>query len=114
MSGPFNAVYRLVRRVPHGRVSSYGDIAAMCAEEISPRTVGWAMSASPKDVPWHRIVNRRGRLTIGRRSVALLELQRSLLESEGVEFVHVDQVDMEKHRWTPRRVPQAVRKGRRS
>ena len=54
MSKLFDEVYRLVRRVPKGKVSSYGDIAAMCRSSISARTVGWAMSGSPTRVPWHR------------------------------------------------------------
>ena len=74
MSGVFEEIHRLVRRVPRGKVSSYGDIAARCRKDLSARTVGWAMSESPKDVPWHRIVNHQGRLTIGRRSIALMDL----------------------------------------
>ncbi len=101
MRGVFEEIYRLVRRVPKGKVSSYGDIASMCRRDVSARTVGWAMSDAPPDVPWHRIVNSRGRLTIGRRSVALMDLQRSLLEAEGVTFVRFDQAIIEKHRWIP-------------
>lgn len=105
MSDLFQEVYRLVRRVPRGRVSSYGDIAAMCRRDISPRTVGWAMSSAPAGLPWHRIVNQQGRLTIGRRSIILMELQRGLLEEEGVTFLNDDQVAIDRHRWRPRRSP---------
>lgn len=98
----FAEIYRIVRRIPRGRVASYGDVAARCRADISARTVGWAMWVCPPNVPWHRVVNQRGLLTIGRRSPTLQELQRNLLLAEGVTFLSDDQLDIEKHRWRPR------------
>jgi len=98
----FAEIYRVVRRIPRGRVLSYGDVARLCRGDVSARTVGWAMSVCPPDVPWHRVVNYQGRLTIGRRSLALQQIQRDLLLAEGVTFTVDDEVNMENHRWRPR------------
>ncbi len=101
----FAEIYRIVRRIPRGRVASYGQIAALCRSNVSARVVGWALAACPPDVPWHRVVDREGRLSIGRRALWLQQLQRDLLESEGVVFLREDQVAIEAHRWRPRHSP---------
>lgn len=106
----FENIYRVVRRIPAGFVLSYGDVAALCPTSVSARTVGWAMSVAPEGVPWHRVVNHQGRLSIGKRSVLLQELQRNLLQAEGVNFVAPDQVDIQKHRWRPQKRRPAKRK----
>lgn len=99
MANTFTEIYRIVRRIPPGQVLSYGDVAAMCKSAVSARTVGWAMSVAPPGVPWFRVVNHRGELSIGKRSITLAELQRNLLEAEGVAFTAPDRVNMEQHRW---------------
>ncbi len=99
----FAEIYRIVRRIPPGRVASYGDIAALCRPEVSARVVGWALAVCPPDVPWHRVVNREGRLTIGRRALWLQHLQRDLLREEGVSFCAEDRVALGAHRWRPER-----------
>ncbi|RMG55180.1 MAG: methyltransferase [Acidobacteria bacterium] len=101
MTPLYEQIYRIVRRIPAGRVLSYGDVAALCSSSVSARTVGWAMARAPEGVPWHRVVNRKGRLSIGKRSVILQELQKNLLQAEGVRFIAPDQVDMDRHRWNP-------------
>jgi len=102
MADTFKKIYRIVRRIPEGRVLTYGDVAALCDEAITARTVGWAMSVAPDGVPWHRVINHEGRLSIGRRSILLQELQRDLLQSEGITFISEDRVALERHRWQPR------------
>lgn len=109
MASTFTEIYRIVKRIPAGRVLSYGDVAAMCKSPVSARTVGWAMSVAPDGVPWFRVVNHRGELSIGKRSVALADLQRHLLEAEGVAFIGPDRVNMERHRWRPRAAQQHAR-----
>jgi methylated-DNA-protein-cysteine methyltransferase related protein len=79
-------VYGLVRAIPPGRVMTYGQIAALLGNVISPKAVGWAMHACPDDVPWQRVVNALGRCATDRRGDLPPGLQRSLLEAEGVEF----------------------------
>src|SRR5690242_6511437 len=82
----FKAIYRHIKRIPKGKVATYGDIALLCEERVSARTVGWALNVAPEDVPWHRVISRTGWLSIGRRSVMQQEIQRDLLKSENVEF----------------------------
>jgi methylated-DNA-protein-cysteine methyltransferase-like protein len=80
----FDAIYDYVRTVPEGRVVSYGEVGQAVGEMA--RTVGWAMSLTPDDVPWQRVVGTDGYLRIARRSAEAAALQRSLLEAEGVTF----------------------------
>lgn len=87
-AGEFSAVYDYVRTVPRGRVVSYGDVGA--AVGVTARTVGWAMSLAPEDVPWQRVVGADGYLRIAKRSPELRQLQRALLEAEGVAFDEKD------------------------
>ena len=101
----FKGIYRQVKRIPKGKVSTYGDIALFCDESISARTVGWALNVAPKDVPWHRVLNSTGWLSVGRRSLLHQQIQRDLLLSEGVEFTDEFTVDLERFRWRPRQKP---------
>jgi len=102
--GPcFAEIYSIVRRIPRGRVASYGDVAALCRSDVSPRVVGWALAVCPPDVPWHRVVNCEGRLTIGRRALWLQQLQRERLRAEGVAFLAEDRVAIHEYRWRPRK-----------
>lgn len=78
----FEAIYNYVRSIPRGRVASYGDVGA--AVGATARTVGWAMSTVPGDVPWQRVVGADGYLRIARRSPHLRQRQEDLLKSEGV------------------------------
>ena len=82
----FERVYEVVRKIPHGRVCSYGLIARYLGSPQSARMVGWAMNAShiKEDVPAHRVVNRLGLLT-GKQHFEGTNLMQQLLESEGVE-----------------------------
>ena len=77
----FETVYAVARTVPPGRVMSYGQIAALAGNPRMARQVGWAMHDCPPDVPWHRVVRRDGSIATGDGDV-----QRALLEAEGVEF----------------------------
>ena len=81
----FERVYELVRQVPAGKVVTYGQVARALGSPGAARTVGWAMRACPDDVPWHRVVNGKGEMSL--RSHPLGELvQRDLLEEEGDVF----------------------------
>jgi methylated-DNA-protein-cysteine methyltransferase-like protein len=101
--GAFSAVYKLVQRIPRGRVMTYGQIATEIGNRLSPRAVGWAMHGCPKDVPWQRVVNAKGGCSTDRLPDAPMGLQRHLLESEGVEFGDNGTLDLAIYRWTPRR-----------
>jgi methylated-DNA-protein-cysteine methyltransferase-like protein len=92
--GFFQQAYAIVRCVPRGRVATYGQIARMLEQPHAARTVGWAMRALPEgsDVPWHRVVNAAGRISL-RGSEGVAE-QRRLLEAEGVSFGHNGRIDL--------------------
>jgi methylated-DNA-protein-cysteine methyltransferase-like protein len=97
----FEAVYRLVRRIPRGRVMTYGQIAALLEHGLSPRAVGWAMHGCPSNVPWQRVVNASGGCSTDRLPDAPPGLQRALLESEGVAFRKNGTLDLAAYRWEP-------------
>jgi methylated-DNA-protein-cysteine methyltransferase-like protein len=92
--GFFARVYAVVRRIPRGRVATYGQVAAMLGVARGARAVGWALRALPEDeaarVPWHRVVGTGGR--ISPRGGPGPEIQRRRLRAEGVSFrgAHVD------------------------
>jgi methylated-DNA-protein-cysteine methyltransferase-like protein len=90
----------MVRRVPRGRVTTYGHVAALCGKPRAARTVGWALHALPEgsDVPWHRVINARGGISISKVGIPP-ELQRALLETEGVTFDRDGCVDLRTWGW---------------
>jgi methylated-DNA-protein-cysteine methyltransferase-like protein len=95
-------VYAVVRRIPEGRVTSYGAVAALVGTPRAARGVGAALNAllpGDDDVPWWRVVNRRGALSIP-ADLGLRALQRTLLESEGVAFRESGEVDLDRHLWS--------------
>ena len=92
--GFFERVYAVVRRVPKGRVISYGEIAKILGCPRAARQVGWAMRQSPDDIPWQRVVKADGAVAGGEHS----ELRRALLEAEGVGFLPDGRVDMGKYK----------------
>jgi len=101
----FNAlVWEIARQVPEGRVSTYGQIASMIPppEGVEPdryrrlgaRWVGAAMRGSPDDVPWQRVINSQGQISLPKGS-ATADIQRNLLEMEGITFGEGERVDFE-------------------
>ncbi len=95
----YEDIYQWVRRVPEGNVASYGQIAGLVGR-CSARQVGYAMAALDNDagVPWHRIINSQGRISLRSGSDGH-RLQRILLEAEGIVFAADDSVDLAKYRW---------------
>ena len=99
------AVYRLVERIPRGRVATYGQIAALLDAPRAARAVGYAMKRCPQGsrVPWHRVLNAQGGISL-RANVSGMLTQRILLEREGVRLRH-ERADLKRYRWTgPRRL----------
>jgi methylated-DNA-protein-cysteine methyltransferase-like protein len=99
----FEAVFEVVRQIPHGRVTSYGAIAAALGTKGSARMVGWAMNQShfvQPAVPAHRVVNRAGRLS-GKMHFTPPERMQQLLEAEGIHVVDDQIIDFQKHFWDP-------------
>jgi methylated-DNA-protein-cysteine methyltransferase-like protein len=97
----FDKVYQVARRIPYGRVTNYGAIANYLGAARSARMVGYAMNGShSKDVPAHRVVNRKGLLT-GKHHFDGTNLMQQLLESEGVEIIDNQIQNLDKVYWDP-------------
>lgn len=95
----FDEIFDVVRSIPEGTVASYGQIAAVVGR-CSPLMVGFAMAAAPfdSDVPWHRVVNHQGRIS-SRGDGDGEQMQRILLEAEGIRFDESGRVDLNQVRW---------------
>lgn len=97
----FDKVYEVAKLVPFGRVTSYGAIARYLGAARSARMVGYAMNGSHnRDVPAHRVVNRKGLLT-GKHHFDGTNLMQQLLESEGIVVVENQIQNFEKVYWDP-------------
>ena len=98
---PWEPIYRLVKRIPRGRVTTYGALAKALKVPGGARVVGYAMAGCPsgQGIPWHRVVGAGGRLIIREPYGSK---QRRLLESEGVE-VGLRSLDMQRFGWLPKR-----------
>jgi methylated-DNA-protein-cysteine methyltransferase-like protein len=90
-------VWRLVRRIPRGRVATYGQIAALLGRPRAARAVGGAMRNCPGDVPWHRVVNASGGISRRARMDSMLT-QRMLLIREGIPL-RGGRVTLKRYRW---------------
>lgn len=99
----FQRVYDVVRRIPSGKVTTYGAIAELLGMKSSARMIGWALNGvalrDRDDIPCHRVVNRNGDLS-GRMHFETPFVMRERLESEGVVFIG-DRVDLSQHLWLP-------------
>ena len=96
------AVYRLVGQIPRGHVATYGQLAALLGWPRAARAVGHAMRHCPTSLPWHRVVNASGGISV-RGNVGSMMTQRLLLEQEGLH-VRRGRVKLDRHRWAgPRR-----------
>jgi methylated-DNA-protein-cysteine methyltransferase-like protein len=103
-------VYTIVRRIPRGRVTTYGAIAAaiitpagidpLAYRRIRARWVGYAMAAAPESIPWQRVVNARGE--VSRRPGFGVRRQQAELRREGIRFSPQGRIDLAKYGWSPR------------
>lgn len=100
----FEAVYQVARKIPYGKVTSYGAIARYLGAARSARMVGWAMNGAvaKEDVPAHRVVNRKGLLT-GKHHFGGTNLMQQLLENEGIQVDEDQVINFEQHFWDPAR-----------
>lgn len=97
-------ILTVVRRIPRGRVATYGQVAEAAGLGAQPRLVGYALAALPEEsaVPWHRVVNAQGRVS-ARAEPGADRLQRARLEREGIGFDPRGRLDLQRFRWRPRR-----------
>jgi len=99
----YQRIYAVVRRIPKGRVGTYGHVADLAGMPGHARQVGYALHALPEGtaVPWHRVVNARGEISL--RSIPGAELiQQQLLAREGVRLNARGRVALARTRWVPR------------
>lgn len=100
VSGAYERIYAAARRIPRGKVATYGQVARLAGLPRHARQVGYAMAALPagSDVPWQRVVNAQGKVS-PRAVPGFEEEQRTLLEREGVAFGPGGRIVMSRHHW---------------
>jgi methylated-DNA-protein-cysteine methyltransferase-like protein len=103
LSDTYERIYAAVRRVPRGRVATYGQIAAVAGLPGHARQVGYALHAlkASTGVPWQRVINAKGMISL--RPMRGGVSQRLLLEAEGVKFDAAGRVSLTKFGWKRRR-----------
>ena len=101
----YERVWATVKRIPRGRVATYGQIAALAGMPRHARQAGYALAATPanKKIPWHRVINAQGKISLRLKhwESGCDDLQRILLEAEGVQFDSTGKVDLKRFRWQP-------------
>jgi len=94
-------IYKITEKIPYGKVATYGQIARMAGIGRNARVVGYALSALPQqtDLPWHRVINRLGKISYSPSRNDHDNLQKQLLISEGVEFSSSDSINLNIFLW---------------
>jgi len=98
LSESYGRIYQAVRRIPRGRVATYGQVAAIAGLGRHARLVGYALNACDEELPWHRVINARGEIST-RSDPFYEELQRERLEGEGVSFDDRGRVSLVRFQW---------------
>ena len=103
-AGAYARIYRVVRRIPRGRVATYGQIAALAGLPGHARQVGYALHATPDDteLPWHRVINARGEIS-PRHEPQWEGIQAQLLAAEDITPGANGRIDLARFQWRPRR-----------
>ena len=101
----YELVWAAVKRIPRGSVATYGQIAALAGVPGRARQAGYALAATPENmtIPWHRVINAQGRISLRLKhwDSGSDDLQRILLEAEGVIFDSSERIDLKRFRWQP-------------
>lgn len=94
-------VYEIVRKIPSGKVMTYGQLAEILGEGYTARTVGYVMhAADTENVPWQRVINSQGKCSTDKLLLPH-NIQQKILEDEGIVFSDKGKCDLEKYRWFP-------------
>ena len=103
MTGNYQRIYAVVRRIPRGRVATYGQVARVAGLPRHARQAGYALQALTDDdaVPWQRVVNSKGEISARGHPYAAVQ-QRALLEREGVVFGANGRIPLPRFQWAPR------------
>lgn len=97
----YTAIWAAVKKIPRGKVATYGQIATLAGYAKQPRLAGYALAHTPasEKIAWHRVINAQGKIALPPRSAGYRQ-QRTLLENEGVTFI-AGRVDLKRYRWQP-------------
>lgn len=103
-NGTHARIHSVVRRIPRGRVATYGQVALLAGLGRQARLVGYALSALPSGtrIPWHRVINAQGAISARRGDPTGAFGQRLRLEAEGIKFGPRGRVSLERYGWSPR------------
>ncbi|MCU0551494.1 MAG: methylated-DNA--[protein]-cysteine S-methyltransferase [Leptolyngbya sp. Prado105] len=99
----YQKIYDVVRQIPYGQVATYGQVAELAGLPRQARLVGYALFRSTDnilEIPWHRVVNAKGEVSMSPVREGMDYVQRSRLEAEGIEF-RSDRLSLNRHRWQP-------------
>ena len=109
LAGAYERVWDFVRRIPRGRVLTYGLVSHYLGGPLSAQGVGWALKALPEpgkgrnysaaSVPWHRVINARGEMSTHKNPDIPPGMQREMLEQEGVTFDSEGRVNLNEFLW---------------
>lgn len=100
---PYEKFYTIVRQVPYGKVVTYGQVATLAGYPGYARQVGYALYNSRDEdaLPWHRVINSKGEVSYSFIRMGGDDLQRQLLEKEGVKFNEKGKINLKKYQWDP-------------
>jgi len=99
----FDIIYAVVKKIPRGKIATYGQIAAIVSPGLPARIVGYALHGLPEDtdVPWYRVINRHGSISYTTSHNESISLQQKILEQEGIIFTTNGKINLGKYRWSP-------------
>ena len=101
MPSTYEKIYAVVKKIPYGRVATYGQVAGLAGIPGQARQVGYALNhLTDNDIPWHRVINARGEIS-GRSNPDYARLQRILLEEEGITFSPDGRTSLTRFLWKP-------------
>lgn len=98
----YHHIYQTIQKIPYGKVATYGQIARLAGFSGYARQVGYALHATPDDmeVPWHRVINAKGEISL-KPTGPYDQVQRQMLENEGVQFDEHGRVSLKIYQWQP-------------
>ena len=102
LSEKYLQFYAVVNQIPEGQVATYGQVATLAGYPGQARQVGYALNrlTDDYDIPWQRVINSKGRVS-ARADPIFEQIQRQILESEGILFDNKGQIDLSKYQWKP-------------
>ena len=103
-------VYLKVSKIPHGKIATYGQIADLIYAYGKARQVGWALRRLelPSTIPWHRVINSKGEITMSLSRKGTDWIQRELLIKEGIKFNSKMKIDLKKYLWRPKEITERL------